>query len=260
MVELVVSMVIATILAGFVGLTITTPVESYMAQARRAELSDSAETAMRIIARDVSGALPESLRNGVVNGAETLEMIEVSAVAGYRAWTAGDPLQIGAPDGAFDAAGAQLTGRPLNRLVVGPNRSDATRNPYLNTPVISPAGPAMTFNAATRRFSLPAVHTFPAPGSPNQRAYAVVGTTRFVCDTAAGVLRRYQDLPIQPAMNALAGGTVIARDIASCRFRTLDSTAQNGGLAVVEITVSRAYRSNTENVRVMRQLRVENAP
>src|SRR5687767_2484403 len=119
MVELVVSMVIATILAGFVGLTMTTPVEAYLAQARRAELSDAAETATRMLARDVRGALPESLRSGVVGGFQALEMIEVSAVAGYRTWTTGDSLDIGQPDDRFDVAGAQIAARPLNRLVVG---------------------------------------------------------------------------------------------------------------------------------------------
>lgn len=259
-VELVVSMVIATILAGFVGLTMTTPIQAYLAQARRAELSDAAETAMRIVARDVRGALPESLRYGVVNGFDTLEMIEVSAVAGYRTWTTGDTLDIGIPDISFDAAGAQLSGRPLNRLVVGPSRTDANLDPYLNTAVITPAGQSINFSPSNRRFTLSS-HTFPAPGSPSQRAYAVVGTIRYECDTVARVLRRYQDLPIQQAMSPVGGGgTIVARDIANCRFRTQNSAAEHGGIAIVEITVSRVTGGNNESLRVMRQLRVENRP
>jgi MSHA biogenesis protein MshO len=259
MVELVVSMVIATILAGFVGLTMTTPVEAYLAQARRSELSDSAETAVRSLARDVRGALPESLRPGVVGGSEALEMIEVSAVAGYRVWESGDPLDIDQSDSSFDAAGALLTGRRLNRLVVGASRANPTYDPYLNTAVITPVGPPISFDPANQSFTLPAPHRFPR-GSTNQRAYAVVGTIRYVCDTVAGVLRRYENLAIQPAMDPIAGGTIVARDIAACTFRTQSSAAEHGGIAIVEITVSRATGGNTEGLRVMRQLRVENPP
>lgn len=261
MVELVVSMLIATILAGFVGMTMTTPVQAYLAQARRAELSDSAETAMRSVARDVRGALPESLRWGFVGGFQALEMIEVSGVAGYRTWVTGDSLDIGTPDNRFDVAGAQTTGRPLNRLVVGPNRDPAFPNldPYLNTAVITPAGqPITTFN--TTQVRLQSLHTFPSPGSPSQRAYAVVGSILYVCNTTAGVLLRYDNLAIQQTMAPAGAGVIVARDIAACTFRTQPSAAEHGGIAIVEITVSRANGANTESLRMMRQLRVENRP
>jgi len=259
MVELVVSMLIATILAGFVGLTMTTPVQAYLAQARRAELSDSAETAIRILARDVHGALPESLRWGVVGGFQALEMIEVSGVAGYRTWTTGDSLDIGIPDDRFDVAGAQTTGRPLNRLVVGPKSGDANLDPYLNTAVITLAGqPISTFNS--QRVRLQSLHTFPASVSPSGRAYAVVGSILYVCNTTARVLLRYDNLPIQQAMTPAGVGAIVARDISACTFGTQSSAAEHGGLASVEITVSRANGGNTESLRVMRQLRVENRP
>lgn len=259
MVELVVSMLIATILAGFVGLTMTTPIQAYLAQARRAELSDSADMATRILSRDVRGALPESLRWGVVGGFQALEMIEVSGVAGYRAWTSGDSLNIGIPDDRFDVAGARITGRPLNRLVVGPKSGDANLDPYLNTAVITLAGqPISAFNAQQVRLQSP--HTFPSTSSPNGRAYAVVGSILYVCNTTAGVLLRYDNLPIQQAMAPAGVGAIVARDITACRFRTLSSAAEHGGIAIVELTISRANGGNTESVRVMRQLRVENRP
>ena len=258
MVELVVSLVIATIVAGFVAMTMTTPVDSYLAQTRRAELSDSAESAMRTIARDVRTALPDSLRAGVVNGAAVLEMIEVSASAGYRQWTIGDALLINAPDNTFDVAGAQFSGRPRNRLVVGASKSDPTYDPYGSSGVMSPAGVNVDF--ANGKFSLASPHTFPR-NSPSQRAYAVVGTTRFECDTAAGVLRRYDSLNISSAMNPVGGaGSIVARDVTACSFRTVGSAAEHGGIAIVEVTVSRPAGGNVESLKVVRQLRVENRP
>ena len=264
MVELIVSMVITAILAGFIGLTMTTPIQAYLAQARRADLSDSAEAAMRFVAGDVRRALPESLRTGFVNGFAALEMIEVSGAAGYRTWASGgNSLAIGAPDNTFTAAGAQFAvpARPLSRLVVRPSSTNPNFDPYLNTAVITPAGQSVTYNATTRLFTLGSSQTFPTPGSPSQRAYAVVGSTMYVCNTTAGVLIRYDSLPIQQAMNPVGAGIIVARDVTACTFRTQPSADVQGGVAIVEITVSRATASgNTESLRVMRQMRVENRP
>lgn len=259
MVELVISMVIAAIVAGFVAMMITTPVDAFIAQSRRAELSDAAETAMRRISADVRGALPDSLRAGVINGAASLDLMEVSAATSYRQWTTGDSLTINAaPDNGFDAAGAQLTARPLNRLIVGHIRNDANFDAYTASTVITPAGTTIAYDAGTRRFSLSPPHSFPRD-PPSQRAYAIAGVTRYECDTAAGVLRRYDGLPVQAAMNPIAApATVIARDITACSFRVLNSTAEHGGIAIVEMTVSRAAGGNVERLRVVRQIRVEN--
>lgn len=261
MVELVVSMVIATIVVGFVSMMVAAPVDAYIAQSRRAELSDSAETAMRVINTDVHGALPESLRTGLVNGAPTLEMIEVSAAAGYRQWTTGDSLNINAAaDDGFDAAGAQVTSRPLNRMVVAPSRIDATYNVYRSgTAVITPPGTSITYTSATAHFSISPGYSFPRD-SANFRAYAVVGVTRYECDTAAGVVRRYE-LPIIEIMGPAGGpGTLVASDVTACSFRVLDSTTEHGGMVIIEMTVARATGGNVESLRVVRQVKVENRP
>jgi MSHA biogenesis protein MshO len=260
MVELVVSMVIAAIVAGFVAMMMTTPVDAFIAQSRRAELSDAAETAMRRISTDVRRALPDSLRAGVINGAASLDLMEVSAATSYRQWTTGDPLTINAaPDDGFDAAGAQLTARPLDRLVVGHIRNDVNFDAYAAaSTVITPVGTSIAYDVGTRRFSISPAHSFPRDPS-SQRAYAIAGVTRYECDTAAGVLRRYDGLPVEAAMNPIAAPvTVIARDITACSFRVLDSTAEHGGIAIVEMTVSRAAGGNVERLRVVRQIRVEN--
>jgi hypothetical protein len=40
--------------------------------------------------------------------------------------------------------------------------------------------------------------------------------------------------------------------------RLLDSTAEHGGIAIDEMTASRAAGGNVERLRVVRQIRVEN--
>jgi hypothetical protein len=55
---------------------------------------------------------------------------------------------------------------------------------------------------------------------------------------------------------------VIARDITACRFTFVAPPAppqrpQNGGLVIVEITISRVTEGTAENLRVVKQLTVE---
>ena len=262
MVELVVSMVITSIVVGFIGMMIVTPVDAYVSQARRGELSDSAETAMRRIAVDVRGALPDSLRAGVIGGARTLDMIEVSAAADYRTWTTGESLTIGDAGDRFDMAAVQRPTplRPLSRMVVGHGVVGSTFSVYRPTSgVITPETLSVTHPSA-QRFELSAPFTFPQQ-SPNRRAYFVVGVTRYSCDTANGVLRRYEGVAIEEFMNPTSAvSTIIARDVTECSFRTWDSANDHGGLAIVEMTVSRMTEGNTERLRVVRQLKVENRP
>jgi hypothetical protein len=55
---------------------------------------------------------------------------------------------------------------------------------------------------------------------------------------------------------------VIARDVTACRFTFIQAPApprqpQNGGLVVVEITISRVTDGVAENLRIVKQLRLE---
>lgn len=259
-VELVISMVLATIVAGFVAMMIGTPVDAYLAQSRRAELSDAAETAMRLLREDVRNALPDSLRPSTVNGSPVLEMIEVSAVANYRTvWTTGDPLQIGAPDAVFDAVAAVNLAGPVRHLAVGHSNNNGS-DVYAPTTLSGVITPAMniTLNGAGTQVTLPSSFQF-TTDLPTHRAYLVDGVTRYECNTATRELRRSRGSAISAApAGVVAPFDVIARDVAACSFRVRNGTAEHGGIAIVEITISRATNGNPESLRMFRQLRVEN--
>src|SRR5262245_5027736 len=83
MVEVVVVIAIAAIVAGFSAVLIREPLLAYNDVARRRELVVSAETALERLARDVRRALPNSLR--VAPGGRVLEYLDVSEGARYRA-------------------------------------------------------------------------------------------------------------------------------------------------------------------------------
>lgn len=266
MIELVVSMVIAAIVAGFVAMMIGSPVQAYMATSRRADLSDTAESAMRSIDGDVRRALPNSVRVGSIGNLRILEVISVTASLSYREiWPERTRMQFGTSIGTFSVLEPVAFGNG-HRIVID-NRRTGSRSAYSLTNVITPA--TTTVSAVTAGLNTdinisPAFRfTNYADRSANQRAYIVpsLGVIRYECDLGAGVLRRYEGLPIVSSIATLsAASTTIASDINGCRFQALSGNSQNGGMAIVEITVSRAASGNgTDRLRMVRQIRVENA-
>lgn len=265
MVELVVSIVIAAIVVGFVATMIGTPIQAYLATSRRADLSDSAESALRSIDNDVRRALPNSVRVGSIGNLRILEIISVTASVSYReVWPERTPMAFGTPIGQFSVVEPAAFGNG-QRLIID-NRRTSGRSAYTLTNVITP--PTTTISAQTAgantdiTISPPFRFTSYADRSANQRAYIVpsLGVIRYECDLGARVLRRYDLLPIVSSISTVsAASTTIASDISACRFQALAGNAEHGGMAIVEITVSRAVSgSGTERLRMVRQIRVEN--
>src|SRR5882762_9279670 len=62
LIEMVIVISITAIIAGAVSVFISRPVEGYADAARRAEMSDIADTALRRMTRDVRTAVPNSIR------------------------------------------------------------------------------------------------------------------------------------------------------------------------------------------------------
>jgi hypothetical protein len=77
--------VITGILSGMVAVFIKGPVESYFDMARRAELTDVADTAVRRMARDIRSSVPNTLRNPTDGSDQCIEFVPAKAGARYRA-------------------------------------------------------------------------------------------------------------------------------------------------------------------------------
>jgi len=272
LIELVVTLVVAGIVVAFMSLFMVAPVQGYLAQSRRAELTDAANNAMRVLSNDIHAAVPESfrfVRNGPV---VAIQMIETIDVARYRrAGTSGVPTQeldFGPPgDGQFNLLRSFERMQPFDRrdlfLVVG-----YTGGNYPGTGQITPVNQriVLTRPVGTNEDQitlLPAV-TF-TPGT-SDNIFLVSGPVTYLCDETPGVntLTRYSNHPIAPTIASydsaaeLAGfpSSVVARDVAACGVNYAQGTAQRGGLAMIQITLSR----NGENVRVMQQVQVDKRP
>src|SRR5262249_31078432 len=83
---IVVITVVAVVAALMIG-SLETPVESYFAQSRRADLVDSADRILRSVASDVRTALPNSVRLTAAGGVVALELLAMSGVD----FTSGSP-------------------------------------------------------------------------------------------------------------------------------------------------------------------------
>lgn len=252
LVEMVVSIALTAIVAGFAAMFISTPIRSYAAQMRRAELAESAQTAARWMADDVAAAVPNSLRAATVSGRVILEMIPVVRVSIYRhAGGEGDVLNFAANDSQFDVLGPP--GATATYVIVN-NLGTSGRNAYALDDVIAPA----TITATSSRIYLTPAFKF-AAASPNRHAFLASNVTRYECDFSTGTLRRYTGLPIDDTITLSgAASTVIANDVAGCRFVIRPGNTRHGGVLVMELTLSRTSNGDVEGLRVLRQIKVEN--
>src|SRR3954464_3232068 len=129
LIEMVIVITITAIIAGGVAVFISRPFESYIDAARRAELTDIADTALRRMTRDVRSALPNSIRITCVPAGCTqttdvyyLEYIQTSGGGRHRAELDsagnGDPLLFNTTDTSFDVLGAPVSLAAGNSIVI----------------------------------------------------------------------------------------------------------------------------------------------
>lgn len=265
LIEAIMVITITGIIAGVVAIFIRAPVEAYVDSARRAALTDAADTVTRRIGRDLQGALPNSVR--VDGTGRFVEFIPIRDAGRYRAevgTAAGDdPLDFtSAADTSFDVLGPTVNVAAGESLVVynlGITGASAYENP-LTTRRVATAGSALskvTFTATAT--PLP----FASPGS----RFQIVGTpVSYACDLGTGTLWRYSGYAFQPSqpaslatLNGLAGVTkaALATNVtAPCQFAYSPGALQRNGLVSIALSITQTG----ESVVLQHQVNVDNAP
>ena len=148
LVEAIVVMVVTAIIAGVVTVFMRAPIEGYFQAVQRLELADSADAAVRFLARDVRRALPRSLRNPNSNCVEFLP-----AMAGGRYCTSADgcsnpAVSFGTSFNSFGVIGG-LSYLPQSgdRIIfhnLGLDSMDAYQSPSLSSTNVALAGSGST--------------------------------------------------------------------------------------------------------------------
>lgn len=264
LIEMVVVIMIIAVLGGIAGLFIKAPLQGYVDSARRAELTDIADSAARRLLRDVRTALPNSVRITTSGSAVYLEYLETIAGGRYNSattpagcmasgnctalTTVGDLVSGVANSASMELVNGQGT-VAASAVVVVYNQSNACPSAYCgsNAPVITGITNGAT-DASEDVISFAAT-TFSTGGSPNNRFQIVSGPVTYVCDTAQGTLTRfwgYAIQPLQPADVTLAPlstaySALLASHVSDCSFAyAYDMETLGTGQSSVAVTMSLA--------------------
>lgn len=260
LIELIMVIAITGIIAAAVAIFIRRPVEGYIDAARRAALTDEADTALRRITRDLRLALPNSIRVDATG--KFIEFLETSGGGRYRAekdiTNSGETLDFTAPDMTFDVIGPVATPNAGDQIVVYNLYSSGIDSNAYN------GGNRAAFTSFSAPTFTIASKQFPAE-SPGKRFHVVTGPVTYGCIN--GQLVRYWNYPIAAAQatppaggsSAVLAGSV---NVGACQFVFQTSPASER-LATVSMILqidSPAAGGDVERVRMFQQAHVSNVP
>ena len=269
LIEAVVTIAILGILGAIVAVFIGKPIQGYFDSARRAELTDQADVALRRLTRDLRLALPNSLRVANAAGVNYIEFIMTSNGGRYRfdadGSTSGNFLSYTNPaDMSFDVLGpmpanpAIAPGDFIVAYNLGPGNAPADAYPGGNrAPVQGVAG-----NVATLVANPFAIQAPPLP-SPDARFQVVPGGTQavtYACPAAAPAnMTRQWNYGFNAAQaTPPAGGTIapMAGNVV-CTVEYAPNASGRNGLLLINLTLSDA---SGERISLAQQIRIDNTP
>jgi len=265
LIEAIVVIVVAGILATIGVDFIVKPIEGYFALSRRAALVDAADNALQQMSREIRQALPNSIRVS----SDQLELLHTVDGGRYRARvgdSGGDILDFSsyytsAPDTSFDVLGPLRTKPAADDQVVIYNitASGTTGNDYAS------AADDRGLVAATSSKSKLQLKTTPtspdfARSSPEQRFFIVDGPVSYVCDSSAGTLTRHAgytptNTGFPTDVSALAGA-IVSRHVSACGFSYQPGAGQRSGLVTLQLTLT----DQGESIHLLDEVHVVNAP
>jgi len=254
---MIIVIAITGIVGSMVALFLRVPLDSYVAQDRRARLTDTADTALRRMARDIRLALPNSVRVTSVGNVVYLEFLATRNGGRYRAQGGGDILDFtdAAGDSSFDILGPAIEMQTDDFIAVynlGIPDADAWAGETLAA-YIGVAGSVPTIAIAAKQFPL---------ASPGNRFQVVEGPVTYVCDPNPGVgtLTRYWGYALavnQPTLPpAPASSALLATRVSACSFDYQPGVTERGGLVSMTLSLSLAG----ETIRLHANTQVSNQP
>lgn len=276
MIEAIVVIAITGILASVVAVFIKRPVEGYFDAARRAELTDIGNTAVRRLERDLHAALPNSIRVTTVGSVTYLEYLEVRTGGRYRnevgSVEGGDPLDFAAADATFDILGPAITFNAGEQIVVF-NAGVAGADAYSGNSASTDNRRAYngTTGAPVTNVAIASANRLPF-ASPGQRFQVVTTPVTYVCapgsaaGNGTGTLRRYSGYAIQPGqpvdasaapLSTAPTNALLANNVSSCDIMPPENLPQPG-YALVAIRLS--LMQSNESVRLYHETHINNVP
>lgn len=260
LIELVMVIIILGVVGSMVAVFMRAPIDAYFDTARRAALTDVADTALRRMARDIHKALPNSIRNPSTN---CIEFIPTRTGARYRAQdsAAGNSLDFSLADSGFNMLGrnsdlpADQRIRANDRIAIY-NLGIAGADAYAadNTAVVS-----NVVDGTETAINLTAGKKFPL-ASPNNRFHVIPTEETIVSYVCSGnTLYRNTNYAYSPSCPAPTAGTtpVLANQVGACAFVYSGSDLQRN--ALVQMTIQLTNQAG-ESVNLYHEVHVNNTP
>ncbi len=262
LIELIITLVIAGIVATISSHLLTQPIEAYVDVTRRATLTDVAASALQRMQRDIQSALPNSIR--ISADGQTLELLHVVAGGRYRARYAsdgsGDILDFTRPDTRADVIGHIANFSQINpdrdKLVIYP-LPYAGANPYAGENITALRQPLSAQSLSFAPFQFPLA-------SPQHRFFIIDTPITYHCDLSASTaknkrLMRYEGYSIQASQPVppTLGGAIQANYLSQCHFSYQSGSSTRADLVTLAITIA---DDTGESVRLLHQVHVSNAP
>ena len=270
LVEMIVVIVITGIIGGMVAVFIRAPMQGYVDSARRAAMTDIADTALRRMSRDLRLALPNSIRVNTLGGVYYVDFLSTSGGGRYRANGAGttycaggDVLSFTAADICFEILGPPIQFRTNDQVVVY-NLGISGANAYDGN--TTDAHVRRAYNggvAAPVQFvSLISPNRLPFE-SPTQRFHVVHEQVRYICNPNAGAetLTRYvldgSAITAPATIVPIVPGALLASHVTGCRFEyNPNVVAQRTGVLTMQLTLT----DNNESITLYNATHVSNEP
>lgn len=272
LVEAVIVILITGIVSAMVAVFIKAPVEGYFDSARRAGLTDVADTALRKIGRDIHIAVPNSMRipaptcMGLIptyNGGHYRPAQDCSAYPGSAC--TGDALDFTAADTSFDARLTQAVAPATGDIVVIYNLGIPGADAYSadNTSAVVAGSTATNIKISSKQFSLasPDAYFQLIPKNSPAVFYLCSNPGTDVAGNGTGVLYRYTGHSIanQPASCVAPTGAtaaVLANKVSFCEFVYAPGVTQRDSLVSLKIEVA----GQSERVPLYHEVHVNNVP
>lgn len=299
LVELVVVITIIGVIAGAVAVFVLRPVQGFQDQARRADLIDLAESALRRMQRDIRRALPNSVRivcDGALPpciGTKTvwaLELIRTKVGARYRQDPGQGPvgggivttdiqclLDFAAADTSFSVVGTLNDTLVANdRLVISNwNNRAVSANAYFGDN-ITPVGTVLALTSpdptcdGEDRINVVPPFLFPFESDPHHRFFVVDSSNpvTFLCDANVGVqnitrydgyLYQFDQMTVDTDAGLIGFGATPALVVDNLSSCRFTYRPGTPGRGGI-ISLELTVAKNGEQVRLQQQVHVDNAP
>ncbi|MBZ2207520.1 type II secretion system protein [Massilia soli] len=269
LIEAVMVIVIIGVLGAVVAVFIRMPIQGYRDSVQRAELTDTADLALRRMARDLRLALPNSI---VVTNETAISFFMTKA--GGRYLTPDDDLTgqpvldfVNPANLTFTMVGHQPNAK--NAIVkgdyvvvynLGIDQADAYAGSNRAT-----VESLTTIDAAKGLYQIalddnPFARQNPSMPSPGARFHVVGAPVTYSCDLVARTLSRQSNYGIvkgKPTAG-LFPSNLLAKNVTSCKFDY--STDANSRGALVSLTLTLASPDDGERIKLVHQVHVDNTP